>query len=127
MGIKIEKCLTCGNNPSGISVNPGWYALAECILAKSKPSEALSRLCGLQDISKPRTYTPRVYVAPDKKVNAKVLEIYFSNPTLQNTEIAKMVGRSKTFVSRILLGLGIKRSRWENHKKKGRTKNEEII
>ena len=121
MGIKIEKYLTCGNNPSGFTPNLGWYALAECIIKRTNPSVALSKWCGIKyDPVKKRHYTPREYVAPDPQVNAMVIQLYFENPTLQNKEIAKMVGRSKTFVSRILLTIGIKRSRWDN--KKRRTK-----
>lgn len=128
MGIRIEEHLTCGSNPSGIVINNGWYALAECILVKTHPSKALLRWCGLRyDATKPRKkYTPRDYVPPDATLRERVLEIYRNNPNLQNTEIAKMVGRSKTFVSRVLLGVGIKRNRWDKHKKGG-TKNEETL
>ena len=126
MGIKIEKCLTCGNNPSGITINYGYYALLECILARTNPKFALLRWCGLWFEDKPhKKQKKRAYVPRDPKVHDKVVEIYRANPTLQNTEIARMVGRSKTFVSKTLLGIGVKRSRWENYKKED--KNEETV
>lgn len=121
MGIRIEEFLTCGNNPTGFSVNYGYYALAECILKKTLPSEALLRWCGLRyDPLKPRTYTPRKKFVPyDPELKLKVVEIYKENPLLTNKEIAEIIGRSNTFVSRVLNGIGIKRSRWENYKKGG--------
>ena len=107
------------NNPSGVVINPGWYALAECIISGTYPSEALLRWCGLQfDKSKPRKpRKPRRYVKPDKSVHDKVIEIYRANPHLTNTEIARIVDRSKSFITISLKKIGVKRSRWENYKK----------
>ena len=118
MGIRIEELLTCGNNPSGFTVNHGYYALLECILKKTHPSEALLRWCGLRfDVSKPRKpYTQRTYVPYDPSMKEKVLQIYFENPTLKNKDIAKMVGRSNTFVSKVLLSIGVRRHRWDYYK-----------
>lgn len=45
------------NNPSGIQLNLGWYALAECIAAKTHPGTALAKWCGVKkDARKPRHY-----------------------------------------------------------------------
>ena len=103
------------NNPCGININLGYYALAECIVKGTYPSDALLRWCGLwADKNKPRKpYKKRDYVAPDKKVNQKVLELYRNNPTMKNKEIAKIVNRSNTYVSRVLSTIGVKRKRWE--------------
>ena len=99
----------------GIQINYGYYALAECILKGTYPAGALLRWCGLwMDASKPRKpYTKRKYVAPDKNVDQKVLELYRSNSDLKNKDIAKMVGRSNTYVSRVLKGIGVRRKRWD--------------
>lgn len=110
------------NNVTGIQINLGYYALAECILKGTYPSDALLRWCGLWiDQSKPRKpYSrKRKYVAPDKKVNEKVVELYRNNPGIKNKEIARIVNRSSTFVSRILSANGVKRYRWDY--KKGNT------
>ena len=106
------------HNPAGIDINYGWYALAECICTKHYSSEVLARWCGLQDLSKTRKpYTYRGYVAPNPKLNQMVLEIYRQNPKLKNIEIAKMVGRSNTFVSNTLRSIGVKRNRWDGYQK----------
>ena len=123
------------NNPACIEINLGWYALCECICTKHHSSEVLARWCGLQDVSKPRKpYTWRVFVPPNAEDRQKVLDIYRENPKLKNIEIAKMVGRSNTFVSRILLAMGIKRGRWDEYiskdkrysKEKRECKNEHL-
>lgn len=109
------------NNPMGIQINLGYYALAECILKGTYPSDALLRWCGLWlDAARPRKpYTRREYVAPDKELDKKVLEIYRANPTLRIKDIAKMVGRSNTYVSRHLKMIGVrKRSRWDYYERK---------
>ena len=115
MGIRIEEHLTCGNNPSGITVNHGYYALLECILKRTHPSVALLRWCGLRyDARKSRKpYTPRAYVPYDPSLKDKVLQIYLENPTLKNKDIAKMIGRSNTFVSKVLASIGTRRNRWD--------------
>ena len=99
------------NNPTGIEINMGYYALAECIVKGTYPSVALLRWCGLwADKSKPRKpYKKRAYVAPDEKVNQRVLELYRKNPSLKNKEIARIVNRSNTYVSRVLSTIGVKR------------------
>ena len=107
------------NNSMGIQINLGYYALAECILKGTYPSDALLRWCGLWiDASKPRKpYTQRKHVAPDKDLDRKVIEIYKANPNLKNKDIAKMIGRSTTYVSRHLRTVGVCRSRWEYERK----------
>lgn len=106
------------NNPSGLNINLGYYALAECLIKGTHPGDALLRWCGLWvDKSERKSYTPRPYVAPDKRVNERVIQIYRENPQLTNTEIAKMVNRSKSFVTFVLKRIGVRRSRWDNHKK----------
>ena len=111
----LYKCYA-SDNPAGIDINLGWYALAECICTTHYPSDVLSRWCGVTDITKPRKpYTRRAYVAPSKEVEQKVYEIYAENPTLKNKEIAKMVNRSNWFVSKLLNKIGIRRNRWDNY------------
>ena len=119
MGIRIERHLSCGNNPSGIVINLGYYALAECIICGTYAGHALSKWCGITDPAKPRKpYSKRRKQPPsDKEIDKKVLEIYKSNPRLKNIEIAKMVDRSNTYVSKLLkIHFGLKRNRWEYKK-----------
>lgn len=101
------------NNPGGVDINLGWYALMECIVKGTSPSDALLRWCGLWvDAAKERKpYTKRAYVAPDKRVNQRVIELYKENPKLQNKEIAAIVGRSGTFVTRALKTIGANRKK----------------
>ena len=108
------------NNPTGVQINLGYYALAECIIKGTYPSDALLRWCGVwADKSKPRKpYTKRAYVAPSKETDEKVVELYKSNPLLKNNEIARIVGRSNTYVSRVLRAIGVTRSRWQYQERK---------
>ena len=106
------------NNPAGIKINLGYYALCECIIKGTQASDALLRWCGVHiDKTKRKPYTPRAYVAPDKRVNERVIQLYRENPQLTNTEIAKLVNRSKSFVTFVLKRVGVRRSRWDNYKK----------
>ena len=109
------------NNPAGIDINLGYYALADCIITGRHTSDALLRWCGLwSDADKKRKpYTPRPYVAPSKETEEKVIELYKANPMLKNKEIAKIVQRSPAFVSKLLRAIGVKRNRWDGHIKKG--------
>ena len=43
------------NNPAGININLGYYALAECLIKGTDASKALLRWCGVWfDKTKPR-------------------------------------------------------------------------
>ena len=104
-------------NPAGIDINLGWYALAECIIVGTYPSIALLRWCDLKHTDKPRKKIEckRRYAPPSQEVNEKIIQIYNENPQLKNREIAKMVGRSDTLVSKVLHGIGVIRNRWDGY------------
>lgn len=110
--------LTCeqswsSNNPMGIQINLGYYALAECILAGTSPSYALLHWCGIRyDATKTRCIPRRKQYAPRPEITKKVLDMYYEDPTRQNVEIARALGCSKTMVTRVLKTIGIKRTRW---------------
>lgn len=117
-GLKCFLYHQIGNcNPAGIDINLGWYALAECIIVGTYPSIALLRWCDLKHTDKPRKKIEckRRYAPPSQEVNEKIIQIYKENPQLKNREIAKMVGRSDTLVSKVLHGIGVIRNRWDGY------------
>ena len=125
MGILIERCLTCGNNPSGFTPNLGWYALAECIFVGTTTGAALFRWCGLHQHpqgegkvefkrKKPKKPKPRPGVKGHPKTD-RIIKLYFKNPTMRNKEIARRVGCTQEMVSRVLIKIGIRRNRWDGY------------
>ena len=105
------------NNPSGIDINLGWYALAECICTKTTASDALLRWCDVWlDKTQKRTYIRK---APVPKVlgvkTKKILDVYSKNPSLRNKAIAKKVGCTPEFVGKVLHKIGVRRNRWDGY------------
>lgn len=117
----MSRCeqIWASNNPMGIEINLGYYALAECILAGVTPSDALLRWCGIRyDATKTKGYPKpqkRKYYPPRPEITKKVLDMYWADTTRKNVEIAKALGVSKTLVSKVLRGIGVKRARWDGH------------
>lgn len=106
------------DNPMGIVINLGYYALAECILAGTTPSDALLRWCGIRyDATKTKGYSPpkRKYYPPRPEITKKVLDLYWADTTRKNCEIAKELGCSRTLVTRVLKTIGVRRTRWDGH------------
>ena len=149
MGIRVEQCLTCGNNPAGITINLGWYALAECIWAESNSGAALFRWCGLhqhpqgEEKPEPPPQKPKPKKKPKKRPGVKghpktdkIIALYIKNPNLRNKEIAKKVRCTQEMVSKVLISMGIRRNRWDGYistdprysqKKKGEQKSEKVV
>lgn len=108
------------NNPAGIEINLGYYALCECIVKGTFASVALSRWCGLwSDKLRPRKIyelkKPRK--KPIGKKTKKILEIYRKNPEYKNTKIAKLANCTPEMVGRVLHSIGIRRNSWNGYKK----------
>lgn len=100
------------DNPMGIEINLGYYALAECIIVGTTPSNALLRWCGIRyDATKNKCCpkSTRKYYPPRPEITKKVLDLYRKDTTRQNVEIARELGCSKTMVSRVLKTIGVSR------------------
>lgn len=113
MGIKIHRSWQ-GHNPSGVVINPGWYALAEAICTKKTCCEVLQRWCG---VSESRGWTKKDTSCTGEKMK-KIIKIYRRNKgKLPHSVIAERVGCTREYVSIVLkkkLGIG-KRNRWEGY------------
>ena len=113
MGIKIHQSWA-SENPSGVVINPGWYALAEAILTKRSCCEVLQKWCG---VSESRGWKKKDASVTGEKME-KILKLYKRNRgKIQNKEIARRVGCTKEYVGIVLkkkLGIG-KRNRWEGY------------
>lgn len=113
MGIKIHRSWV-SDNPSGVVINPGWYALAEAICTKKTCCEVLQRWCG---VSESRGWTKKDTSCTGEKM-AKIIKIYRRNKgKLPHSVIAERVGCTREYVSIVLkkkLGIG-KRNRWEGY------------
>ena len=87
------------NNPSGIQINLGYYALAECILKGTWASVALSRWCDLKnDTEKERHYKGKV------TLNVAKLKRIYRDRFLTYTYLSEITGKSRTFFIRMLNG-----------------------
>ena len=102
------------NNPAGIDINLGYYALAECLIKGTDASKALLRWCGVWfDKTKPRkVYTKR----PMGKKTRRILAIYEKNPDYRNVKIAKMAKCTPEMVGKVLQKIGIRRNKWDGYK-----------
>ena len=87
---------TVGNsNPAGITINPGFYALAATILTNMTAEEALHTFCDL----------PRAAESHRQKGNGKselILQTAAEHPDLNNAEIGRLVGCSREMVRYVL-------------------------
>lgn len=113
MGIKIHRSWQ-GHNPSGVVINPGWYALAEAICTKKSCCTVLQSWCG---VSESRGWKKKDTSCSGEKM-AKIIKIYRRNKgKLPHSVIAERVGCTREYVSIVLkkkLGIG-KRNRWEGY------------
>lgn len=102
------------NNPSGVIINPGWYALAEAICTKHSTCEVLQKWCG---VSESRGWKKKDPYSTGEKMK-KIIKIYRRHRgKLPHREIAERVGCTREYVSIVLkkkLGIG-KRNRWEGY------------
>lgn len=113
MGIKIYRSWA-SENPSGVVINPGWYALAEAILTENSCCTVLQRWCG---VSESRGWTKKDTSCSGEKM-AKIIKIYRRHKgKIPNHKIAEQVGCTREYVCIVLkkkLGVG-KRNRWEGY------------
>lgn len=113
MGIKIHRSWV-SENPSGVIINPGWYALAEAICTQQTTCTVLQKWCG---VSESRGWTKKDTSCTGEKM-AKIIKIYRRNKgKLPHRVIAERVGCTREYVSIVLkkkLGIG-KRNRWEGY------------
>ena len=113
MGIKIHRSWA-SENPSGVIINPGWYALAEAICTKQTTCTVLQKWCG---VSERRGWTKKDTSCSGEKMK-KIIKIYRRNKgKLPHSVIAERVGCTREYVSIVLkkkLGIG-KRNRWEGY------------
>lgn len=87
------------NNPAGVQINLGYYALAECIIKGTYASVALSRWCGLkQDADRERHYKGKITLDVEK------LKKIFKERFLTYRNLAEMTGKSNTFFIRMFNG-----------------------
>lgn len=109
MGIKIHRSWA-SENPSGVIINPGWYALAEAICTKQTTCTVLQKWCG---VSESRGWTKKDTSCSGEKMK-KIIKIYKRNKgKLPHSVIAERVGCTREYVSIVLkkkLGIG-KRNR----------------
>ena len=113
MGIKIHRSWA-SENPSGVIINPGWYALAEAICTKQTTCTVLQKWCG---VSESRGWVKKDTSCTGEKMK-KIIKIYRRNKgKLPHSVIAERVGCTREYVSIVLkkkLGIG-KRNRWEGY------------
>ena len=113
MGIKIHRSWA-SENPSGVIINPGWYALAEAICTTHTTCTVLQKWCG---VSESRGWTKKDTSCSGEKMK-KIIKIYRRNKgKLPHSVIAERVGCTREYVSIVLkkkLGIG-KRNRWEGY------------
>ena len=113
MGIKIHQAWS-SENPSGVVINPGWYALAEAILTKNSCCVVLQKWCG---VSESRGWKKKDTSCTGEKMK-QIIKLYRRHRgKIKNIEIAEKVGCTKEYVGIILkrhLGIG-KRNRWEGY------------
>ena len=114
-------------NPAGIVINLGWYALAECILTEHKTQHVLSKWCGIRDDKEStdireaarnlsRKKELKNILASQKTKSEKALLIYRLFNELSNIEIAKLVQCTPRLVTKMLRDNGYgKRNRWTGH------------
>ena len=104
------------NNPMGININLGYYALAECILTKTTPSDALLKWCNVwHDHTKPRKKYVRLVTTRTGEKTRKILNLYRRNPNMISQKIADKVGCTPEMVCKVLRSIGVHRNRWDGY------------
>lgn len=113
MGIKIKRSWA-SENPSGVVINPGWYALAEAILTDKSCCTVLQKWCGVSDKN---GWKKKDTSCTGEKMN-KIIKLYRRHRgKMPNYKIAEEVGCTREYVCIVLkkkLGIG-KRNRWEGY------------
>ena len=108
-----------GNNPAGIDINLGYYALAECLIKGTDASKALLRWCGVWfDKTKPRKMYEKKhpYTKPMGEKTKRILSIYEKNPELQNRQIAILAKCTPEMVGKVLHSIGAKKNQCDGYK-----------
>ena len=113
MGIKIHRSWA-SENPSGVVINPGWYALAEAILTDKSCCTVLQKWCGVSDKN---GWKKKDTSCTGEKMS-KIIKLYRRHRgKMPNYKIAEEVGCTREYVCIVLkkkLGIG-KRNRWEGY------------
>ena len=139
MGIQVFE--TYGNyNPSGIVINPGYYALTEAIRTKRSIYDIMRRWFGIKEEYTKIPRRKKRMCKPHKKkhpspISDQIVKLYTENKSLRNIEIAELVGCTPRMVCIALRKIGVRRNRWDGHistdprnkKRKRRTKNEKTV
>ena len=108
------------SNPSGIVINYGYYALAECILTEHRIYDVMRRWCNvvdalptpLEQIKKRKKRRPGVKGHPKTDM---IIKLYRRNPKMKNIQIAEKVGCTKEMVCIALRKIGVRRNRWDGY------------
>jgi hypothetical protein len=110
------------SNPSGIIINPGYYALAEAILTNHRIYDIMRKWCNVVDALPAALPAPekverkkRKYrrVAPTK--TKKIIKLYHKNKKMKNKRIAEIVGCTPEMVGKVLHSIGVRRNRWDGY------------
>ena len=83
-------------NPSGITINEGWIALAACVYGGLSADKALYRICGLQ------FQRVRQDREGSRKIAKAIMEVYRKNPEASQYQIAAQVDCARSMVAYIL-------------------------
>lgn len=104
------------DNPMGIYINYGYYALAECICSKTTPSDALLKWCNIwHDHTKPRKKYVRLVTERTGKKTRAILNLYRKYPNMKSQRIAERVGCTPEMVCKVLRSIGVHRNRWDGY------------
>lgn len=110
-----------GNNPAGIDINLGYYALAECLIKGTDASRALLRWCGVWfDKTKPRKMYEKKcsYTKPMGEKTKRILAVYEKHPDYPNRQIAKIAECTPEMVGKVLHRIGARKNKWSGYKEK---------
>ena len=104
-------------NPSGVVINPGWYALAEAILTNRSIYRIMHRWFGIKE-EPVRLRRKRKHKKHPSPISDQIVKMYRANKKLRNIEIAEIIGCTPRMVCIALRKIGIRRNRWDGHKSK---------
>ena len=101
------------NNPAGIQINLGVYALAECICTNITTCAALQKWCGISEHVRHKKKRDPSCTGIKTKM---IMEVYKRNNNLPHKDIAELVGCTREMVSIVLRRMGLgKRNRWDGY------------
>ena len=101
---KMTRQLTItGHNPSGYTINEGWYALAAAIICGLNPDEAILRILGFR----PNCETSMLRNRRAKRgaIKDKIIALYNENNNLKPKQIANELDCSEEMVKYALKSL----------------------